>query len=105
LLLALVLLGGLGVTAAVEVPKLNDSSSNRSAAPSGVTVPDLIGKPLDVAEQRLDRLGLNSERVGGGLFGVVFPQDWDVCQTSPGPDSTARPRSTVRLLIDRPGAC
>jgi hypothetical protein len=70
-----------------------------------VTVPFLIGEPLDVAEADLDQRGLRSNRVGGGLFGVLAPSEWEVCDTAPEPDSVAPPGSTVDLLIDRPGSC
>jgi beta-lactam-binding protein with PASTA domain len=73
--------------------------------PSGIAVPVLAGQPLDVAEQRLDSLGLRSNEVGGGLFGVLLDSDWNVCQTSPGPGTRVRRGSTVSLLIDRPGVC
>ena len=86
------------------VPKLTDSDSPPSKS-NGVTVPSLAGQPLDVAEQRLDNLGLRSTEEGGGLFGVLIASEWDVCDTSPPADSTVRPGSTVRLLIDRPDAC
>jgi len=102
-LLTILVVAGLGAAALIEVPKLSDGSG--SAAPSGTTVPSLAGQGLDVAEQQLDRLGLHSSEQGGGLFGVVVPADWVVCETSPGSGSVVRPGSTVRLLIDRPGAC
>jgi serine/threonine protein kinase len=101
--LMLIAVAGLGAAALIEVPKLSDA--DRDAAASGVEVPDLIGEPLDDAERELQGLGLRSSRVGGGLFGVLVPADWEVCDTFPQPSSTARPGSTVRLLIDRPGAC
>ena len=87
----------------IEVPKLSDSG--KTASPSGIEVPSLAGQPLDVAEARLDDLGLRSSEDGGGLFGVLIPSDWDVCETSPGPGSVVRPGSTVRLSIDRPDVC
>jgi serine/threonine protein kinase len=102
-LLVLLVVAGLGAAALIEVPRLSDGSG--SAAPSSTTVPSLSGQALDVAEQQLDTLGLHSSEEGGGLFGVVVPADWVVCQTSPGPGSVVRPGSTVRLQIDRPGAC
>jgi beta-lactam-binding protein with PASTA domain len=86
------------------VPKLTDSDSP-APKPNGITVPSLAGQRLDVAEQRLDDLGLGSTEEGGGIFGVLIPSDWEVCATSPSADSTVRPGATVRLLIDRPGAC
>ena len=67
-------------------------------------MPSLAGQPLDVAEQRLNDLGLDPSEEGGGLFGVLVPSDWTVCDTSPASGSVVRP-STVHLLIDRPGAC
>jgi serine/threonine protein kinase len=102
-LLVLLVLAGLGAAAVVEVPKLSDSG--KTASPSGIEVPSLAGQPLDAAEQRLDDLGLRSSEEGGGLFGVIFPSDWNVCETSPGPGSVVRPGSTVRLSIDRPDVC
>jgi serine/threonine protein kinase len=103
-LLTLLVAAGLTFAALVVVPRLNDSSSP-PAKRTGVTVPSLVGQPLDAAEQRLDDLGLHSSEDGGGIFGVLFPSDWEVCGTSPAADSTVRPGSTVSLTIDRPGAC
>jgi serine/threonine protein kinase len=103
-LLALIVAAGLGVAALLTVPRLTDSGGSPSK-PDGVTVPSLVGQPLDVAEQRLHDVGLRPNEVGGGLFGVLFASDWEVCQTSPPASSTVRPHSTVQLLIDRPGSC
>ncbi|MGA9370473.1 MAG: serine/threonine-protein kinase [Solirubrobacterales bacterium] len=102
-ILAILLLASLGAAALIEVPRLSDSG--RTEIPNGVTVPSLTGQPLDVAERRLDDLGLRSSEEGGGLFGVIVPSDWVVCATAPGPNTVVRPDSTVRLSIDRPGAC
>lgn len=104
ILLAFLIAAGLTFGALFAVPRLRDSGSP-PAKPSGVTVPSLVGQPLDVAQQRLDQLGLKSSEEGGGIFGVLLPSDWDVCATSPPADSTVRPGSTVQLLIDRPDAC
>jgi serine/threonine protein kinase len=103
LLLVVLVLAGLGAAAVIEVPRLSDSG--KSASPSGITVPSLAGQPLDAAERQLSDLGLHATEEGGGLFGVVIPSDWNVCETSPSPGSAVRPGSTVRLLIDRPGVC
>jgi serine/threonine protein kinase len=103
-LLALLIAAGLTVGALIGVPKLQDSN-NPPPKPSGITVPSLAGQPLDVAEQRLGDLGLHSNEVGGGLFGVIFASDWEVCHTSPPAGSTVRRGATVQLLIDRLGSC
>jgi serine/threonine protein kinase len=103
-LLALLIAGGLGVAALIAVPELRDSG-NTPSKPTGITIPSLAGQPLDVAEQRLDALGLRSTVEGGGFFGILIPSDWEVCTTSPGADSVVQPGSTVRLLVDRPDVC
>jgi serine/threonine protein kinase len=102
--LAIVLvIAALGAAAVIAVPKLSDS--DKTPVPTGIEVPSLAGQPLDIAEQRLDALGLRSSEEGGGFFGVLVPSDWNVCQTSPGPGTRVRRGSTVSLLIDRPGVC
>jgi hypothetical protein len=103
-LLILVAAAALAAAAFVAVPKLDDTESP-PAERSGVTVPFLIGEPLDEAERELDDLGLRSSRVGGGVFGVILPSEWEVCDTAPGPDEAAPRGSTVELRIDRPGSC
>jgi serine/threonine protein kinase len=104
LLLAFLIAAGLTLGALFAVPRLTDSD-NPPSRPSGVTVPSLVGQPLDVAEQRLDELALRSTVEGGGIFGVLIPSDWEVCQTSPPAESTVRRGFTVTLLVDRPGEC
>jgi serine/threonine protein kinase len=88
----------------VDVPIVSEGGGS-SSKPGGVTIPSLVGEPLDVAESELEDLGLRSDRMGGGLFGVLVPADWEVCDTNPEAGSVAEPRSTVSLVIDRPGNC
>jgi serine/threonine protein kinase len=104
LALILAAVAAVAVTAFVAVPKLDDADAPPSER-SEVTVPTLIGEPLDEAEDELDAMGLRSRRVGGGLFGVVLPSEWEVCNTTPAPDETAPRGSTVELRIERPGSC
>ena len=99
------LIAALAAAAAIEVPRLRDSGGGGSPTPAGIEVPSLRGQPLDVAEQRLADLGLHASEAGGGLFGVLIPADWDVCETSPAAGTSVRPGSTVRLAIDRPDVC
>jgi hypothetical protein len=104
LALAVLVLAALGTAAFVGVSRLNDNQSS-PAKPSGVTVPDLTGQPLDVAEGRLDRLGLKHTAESDSLFGVLFASDWSVCSTDPAGGRVVRPHSTVRLIVDRPDVC
>jgi len=108
--LALLAIAALALAGAIEAPKLSRSTGTATAGGAsgsggGVTVPSLAGQPLDVAEQRLDDLGLRPSEQGGGLFGVLVPSDWNVCESSPGAGSVVSPGSTVQLTIDRPGVC
>jgi beta-lactam-binding protein with PASTA domain len=61
-------------------------------------VPDVRHERLDVAEERLDSIGLNYEEIGGGTFGIVARSEWHVCRQEPAPGKKA---STVRLIVDR----
>ena len=61
-------------------------------------VPDLRGERLDVAEDRLDSLGLRYEALGGGAFGIVVRSHWTVCAQSPAPGRVA---TTVVLTVAR----
>jgi beta-lactam-binding protein with PASTA domain len=95
-------IAALGVGSVIAVP---GSGQRQTPVPTGIAVPSLAGQPLDIAEQRLDALGLRSTEEGGGIFGILVPSDWNVCQTSPGPGTRVRRGTTVSLLIDRPGVC
>ena len=79
--------------------------SGASAQPSGIAVPDLSGSRLDAAQADLEGLGLRSDTVGGGLFGVIDPENWEVCATDPAGEATVKRGRTIHLLVDRPGAC
>jgi serine/threonine protein kinase len=109
--LALLLIAGLGTAAAVGLPDVSRNIKTATAVgattstPDGVTVPSLVGQPLDVAQQRLDELGLHASEESTGIFGVLFPSDWDVCETSPAGGSVVSPGSTVKLVVDRPDTC
>jgi hypothetical protein len=104
-LAVLALLAALGAGAAIDVPRLSDGDGGSPSKPTGIEVPSLAGQPLEAAEQRLDDLGLRSSEVGGGLFGVLIPADWNVCETQPPAGTNVRRGSTVQLLIDRSDVC
>ena len=64
------------------------------------------GRPAGAGDAILEVRDLFKEfHVGGGLFGVLIPAEWDVCDATPEPDSTTRPGSTVDLVLDRPDVC
>ena len=47
------------------------------------TVPDVVGRRLDVAQETLDDRGLGYETIGGGTFGIVVTSSWTVCEQKP----------------------
>ena len=63
-------------------------------------VPDLAGARLDLAERLLDRSGIPYDTDGGGLLGVILPQDWIVCSSNPGPGTTLPTNVPVTLAVD-----
>jgi beta-lactam-binding protein with PASTA domain len=61
-------------------------------------VPNVTGERLNVAEDRLDALGLHYSTSGGGAFGIVVRSNWTVCRQSPAPRRVA---SSVQLSVAR----
>jgi beta-lactam-binding protein with PASTA domain len=61
-------------------------------------VPNVTGKRLDVAVNRLEDVGLEYDLLGGGTFGVVVKANWYVCEQHPAGGSRA---SSVELVVDR----
>jgi beta-lactam-binding protein with PASTA domain len=61
-------------------------------------VPDVTGDRLDVAQDRLEAVGLGYDTLGGGKLGVVVRSNWFVCEQDPKPGAVAE---TVKLIVDR----
>ena len=66
-----------------------------------VAMPDLAGARLDLAEDYLDRLGAAHDTSGGGAFGVVARDNWQVCTTTPPAGEELAPDDVATLFIDR----
>jgi hypothetical protein len=63
-------------------------------------IPDLAGARLDLAEQLLDRAGIRYETDGGGLLGVIVPENWTVCSSDPGGGARLGTDAAVTLSVD-----
>jgi hypothetical protein len=74
---------------------------NTPPAAQAIAMPDLSGARLDLAERYLDRLGAAHDTSGGGAFGVVVRDNWQVCTTTPPPGTTLAPDDQAKLFIDR----
>jgi hypothetical protein len=61
-------------------------------------VPDVTGDRLDIAEDRLDDLGLRYDAIGGGVLGIVVRSHWVVCSQEP---ASGRRDTRVELYVER----
>lgn len=66
-----------------------------------VSVPNVVGGPLDVAEAELSASGLRPKETGGGLFGIVLRHAWRACAAIPAPGTRVAKASTVTLVASR----
>jgi hypothetical protein len=92
---AVALLSGVGIAGCGS----GDSSGTTTVQH---TTPNLVGKRLDVAEQKLRRLGISFKAVGGGgkVLPIVVTKNWIVCQTMP--NAGAQTEGPVALVVNRP---
>ncbi|MDX6657520.1 MAG: hypothetical protein QOH62_2313 [Solirubrobacteraceae bacterium] len=66
------------------------------------TVPQLVGQPLDVARQRLERARFDlTVDHGGGVFGVLVEGNWQVTKQVPAAGTKLEQGSTVHVDVDR----
>jgi hypothetical protein len=106
--------GGLFVGAAVAVgflvaflvPPLvvgGENANGKPDAPPLPTMPNMIGRPLDEAEDELRRRGIAYVTDRADIFGIVVPSIWEVCETEP--SGGEKIRGTARLRAALPGIC
>ena len=93
-----ILIAGLAAAGAALVVIAIVASSGGFGSGGRHVVPELRGQRLDLAQSRLDAIGLDSDTKGGGTFGVVVSSNWHVCDQDPRPGVTAR---EVLLIVDR----
>jgi len=76
----------------------NSSTGSPSEQPPG-TVPDVVGRQLNLAEREVKKAGLRFKAVGGGLFGILDPRAWRVCDQQP--RAGVKTSERVRLVAAR----
>ncbi len=63
-------------------------------------IPPIVGEPLDVARQRAERARfVITVDSGGGVFGVVRDENWEVVAQRPGPGELIEQGSTIHVDI------
>jgi beta-lactam-binding protein with PASTA domain len=60
-----------------------------------------VGRRLDDALDRLQDAGLKGEVDGGGLFGVMDENNWQVVDQDPSQGARLRQGDTVQLHVER----
>jgi beta-lactam-binding protein with PASTA domain len=97
----------LGVVLVLLLGAGDDAKTKTVTVPAGggtvvVTVPQLVGQPLDVAHERTDRSGFDlAVDSGGGVFGILIESSWKVVDQNPEAGTKALPGSTVHVDIER----
>jgi hypothetical protein len=70
--------------------------------PATPRVPDLVGQPLDVARDRLERAGYTLDvAAGGGLFGPVIEDSWQIADQQPRAGAPLGRGGVVQVAIER----
>ncbi len=60
----------------------------------------MVGEPLDVAKQRAARAKFSvTVDSGGGIFGVIRDENWEVVAQRPGADELIEQGSTIHVDI------
>jgi hypothetical protein len=84
------------VTVAVPATRTTGSTTIRTTA-----VPDLVGQPLDTARARLDRASFEADIEGGGVFGAIVDDNWEVVAQRPEAGEQLELGSSVQVVITR----
>ena len=96
-----------GILVAFLVPPLvvgrETANEPKTDAPPLPSMPNMIGRPLDEAEEELARRGIAYVTDGGDIFGIVVPSIWEVCETEPG--GGEKVRGTAHLRAALPSTC
>jgi hypothetical protein len=97
-----------GLLAGLIVPSLvvaerDPSKQSRASVPPLPTMPSLVGRPLDEAEDELRRRGITYTTDAPNLVEMVVPKVLEVCETEPAPG--AKIRSGAHLRAALAGTC
>jgi PASTA domain len=98
----LVLALGGGTTTKTKTVTARASQTHGGTVVVTTTVPQLVGQPLDLARQRVERARFDLVvDHGGGLFGVLVEHNWQVSSQTPAAGAKLEQGSTVHVDIER----
>ena len=92
--------GGVGATRTETQRVTVSAPASGGTVITKTLIPPMIGEPLDVARKRAERqrfaLTVDS---GGGVFGVLRDENWEVVAQRPGPGELIEQGSTIHVDI------
>ena len=97
------MLAGLLVPSMVVAEREPRANANRPPEQALPTMPSLVGRPLDEAEDELRRRDISYSTDGPQLVEVLVPTVLEVCETEP--VAGAQVRSEARLRTAVAGTC
>ncbi|MCP9491308.1 MAG: PASTA domain-containing protein [Solirubrobacteraceae bacterium MAG38_C4-C5] len=84
------------VTVAVPATRTTGSTTIETTA-----VPELTGQPLDTARARVERASFEIDVEGGGVFGAIVDDNWEVVAQRPEAGEQLELGSSVQVVITR----
>ena len=92
----------LGAGGDTKTKTVTAAITNGGTVITSTTVPQLVGQPLDVARERVERAKFDlAIDHGGGILGVLVEHNWQVTKKDPPAGSKLEQGSTVHVDIDR----
>jgi beta-lactam-binding protein with PASTA domain len=92
----------LGGGARGDAKTVTAAITNGGSVIVSTTVPQLVGQPLDVARQRIERARFDLVvDQGGGIFGVLVEGNWQVTKQTPAAGTLLEQGSTVHVDVER----
>lgn len=101
--LVVVTLGASDSTTRTETQRVTAPAATGTTGRTVITktlVPRMVGEPLDVAKERAERQRFAvTVDSGGGVFGVVRDENWEVVAQRPGAGELIEQGSTIHVDI------
>ena len=92
----------LGAGSDTKTETVTAAVTNGGTVVVSTTVPQLVGQPLDVARERVERSKFDlAIDHGGGILGVLVEHNWQVTAQTPDAGTRLEQGSTAHVDIER----